>query len=80
MKTRAKGPWLLAVLFAAMCIAAIASDCAAGESGIWVSYLSPRLSGNIDGRLGGMTFQLHLSLTSPLSLGLTIESSAAPSL
>jgi hypothetical protein len=60
-----------------MCIAAIASDCAAGESGIWISYVSPRLSGNLDGKLGGMTVQLHLSLASPVSLALTIESAAA---
>ena len=67
--------WLLVVLFTAMCIAAIASDCAAGESGLWLSHLSP-LSGNLDGKLGGMTFQLRLSLASPVSLDLTIESAA----
>ena len=66
--------WILAVLFTAMCIAAIATDCAAGESGVWVSYLSSRLSRDLDGRLGGVTFQLHVSLASPL--GLTINTSA----
>jgi hypothetical protein len=77
MKTRSKRPWLLVVLIAATCSAALAGDCAAGESGIWVSYLSPRLSRDLDGKLGSMTFQLHVSLVSPVSLGLTIEDSTA---
>lgn len=74
MKTRTNRLLILVVLFTAMCIAAIATDCTAGESGVWVSYLSSRLSRDLDGELGGVTFQLHVSLGSPL--GLTIDASA----
>jgi hypothetical protein len=74
MKTRTSRHWILVVLFTAMCIAAIATDCAAGESGVWVSHLSSRLSRDLDGTLGGVSFQLHVSLASPF--GLTIDASA----
>jgi len=73
MKTRTKRHWILVVLFTAMCIAAIATDCAAGDSGVWVSYLSPRLSRDLDAKVGNVSFQLHLSLGSPF--GLTIDAS-----
>ncbi|HZJ67246.1 MAG TPA: hypothetical protein VFD36_27250 [Kofleriaceae bacterium] len=74
MKTRTNRHWILVVLFTAMCIAAIATDCTASGSRVWVSYLSSRLSQDLDGTLGGVSFQLHVSLASPF--GLTIESSA----
>jgi len=73
MTTCTNRHWILVVLFIAMCIAAIATDCAAGDSGVWVSYLSSRLSRDLDGKLGGVSFQLRVSLDSPL--GLTIETS-----
>jgi hypothetical protein len=80
MKTRTKRHWLLVALFVALCVAAIARDCSAGETPIWVSYLSSRLSGDLDGKLGGKlggtTFQLHISLSSPASIGLMFDSSA----
>jgi hypothetical protein len=67
---------LFVASFAATCIAALAADGDAGDAAVWVSHLSSRLSGQIDGEFGGMTFELRVALCAPVSVGLTIATSA----
>lgn len=70
-----KRSWLVVVVFAAMCLAAIIADCASGNAAVWVSQLPSRLSGQVDGELAGMTFKLRVALCEPVSLGLSVSSS-----
>jgi len=70
-----KPHWVLVLLFAALCVAAIAADCAASHAAVWVNGLSTRLrdfDGHLDGELAGVTFDLHVDLHSPVLLGLTV--------
>ena len=72
MRTTTQKHWIMVLLFAALCIAAIAADCSAGDAAVWVAELSTRLDAHLDGELAGVTFDLRVDLHSPMLVGLTV--------
>jgi hypothetical protein len=60
--------WVIVLLVAAMCIAAIAAEYTVGDPRTWVSSRSRRVSG----QLFGVRVQLRVDLAAPLDPKVTI--------